>query len=854
MDELFFDTIGFELFEADEISEFEESRSEDIADTALTDDSHKSYFSRAAGYWQQVPLPPEVLGGHTNVLASLSDEDLLTMSASLLVHVQRTEAMGGMQVVSPRAVTLGGMAARTNLTHRTTDMFLVGSCASDNLDWPVVGEPAPAHLFWSEPIDSYPAEPAPRPRTVTEGVLSATREIDDPITKAFLLGRALVDLQRRPDVAGSGEQLAAVLSACWSIDAETYEDMGEASLAPVGSLLRYAIRSDTSYPVVNAPIQARLCMSVGANTAGRQLYGEDSAIDWRRLRVLAESVFYQSSRTEGYTMAQMMLDAPPGNPRAPPNRSGLLQMRPLPGSVWSFDSSTFRLDIEADVSCAVGVEVPLRVREAIERYHSTARPIAQAAAAGARISFVQSRIHPVPQESAESLVKGYKVVMTAASAFSARGKTSAAAVRGFVYDCLAEGSRLSSIRALWLARYMHETCLALNLSHMLDVTTTRHVAARMSDLVGDMRVRLGVEAGRRGSDLDEWWRDLASVLPTELRSMSEGSASWAMAAAHMMLQPPTGKWEALVRAMAHASHAALARGHLHDVRLPAKVRSRERTIDAASAVTRQLGTSYGAFYTAMYDVACVLSARLRRGGNVFGAEKILIAGLMWDMRAKIASTVRFHPDDDTSGRAGTIESVHGRCHLTTAPHSAYTRWHRALNAAPFVRLATKQMYPHHTPAVLSQTFADRQDPLFPVAPGAASRLYRYVTSPGRLAADMEKTLREIASDVQAVVTYYDTEELPHDIARVLTKSDEIQPLALNMNMFRPAEGSYWEVITQLDSAIASDVIDAVTRLDAAVAAEIESASYEGPKALEDAVWAAAGESAVSNFAARDAVI
>jgi hypothetical protein len=849
-----FDDYDFDIFSvsdeggvgSDILEESDITRAPDVA----------QYISRSHNYWQQIPLPAEFGLCGTNVLASLDDETLLTMSPSLIAHIQRSEASGGLQVVSPRTVTLGGIAARTNHDKRTTDMFIVGSGASKNLDWPVVSDPVPASLLSGEPIDSYPSDPAARAKTVSTGIVPSSGAISDPVTKAFVTGRALVDLQRRPDVGGSADALSKVIAACWGLDYDEYEEMAEASLSPVGPLLRYAIRADDVQPTINAPVHAKKCISVGANTSGRQLYGEASAIDWRRLRVLAESIFYQSSRLEGYTLAQMALTLPPGNPRAPPNRPGVLQMRPLPGSVWTFDSDTFRLDITADPHDITGVPVPDRVRKAVIDYHETVNPIAHAADSGANVSFSASLSHTVKDTTGEAIVAGYKAVLAQHSTVQARGRTAPAAVRGFIYECLANATTLTSIRAIWLARYMHETTEAMNLTFLLDATTTKHVAQRMLDVTSDLRTRLAVEAGRRGATLEEWWADMAAQLPWNIRSMSEGSGTWALAFSHMLLHPPTPKWTALVRALAHSSHSTLARRHLSDVRLPALTRSAERSFQAGAAAARQLGTSYGAFYEAMYDVACVLSARQRRAGATTTADRIMLAGLMWDIRAKVASTVKLHAEDGTSEQAGSFSTKHGRYHLTTAPYAAYQRWHQALNKSSLVKREMKALFPHHCPAVVSRAFASVDDSLFVTGAGAKCRLNRYADQPSRLARDIEKTLLEITADVSAVMDYYDNEGFDAEPAEVtLARSDmELRPISLDLSGFKPPQNSYWDLVATMDQLDAQDIVDTVLKLDDALATEIEDRQYDSIDDLKKVVWGFVEEAQRASAKGRDAVV
>jgi len=784
----------------------------------------ETYYERSRAYWMQIPMPPGHAPCGGNPLALLDDETLLTMSPALIVHAQRTAAMGGMQIVSPRAISLASMAARTDLSHRTSDMFLVGSNANRNLDWPVVSEPVSAHLFPGEPIDAYPAEIAPRPKVVSTGLMSSTRDISDPITKAFLLGRAIVDLQRRVDVAGSGRELARLIASCWGITEEAFEDMAEASLAPVGELLRYAIRADDSYPIINAPVQARKCISVGANTAGRALYGEHAALDWRRLRVLAESVYYQSIRTEGYTLTQMAVSSPPGDPKAPPDRMGLLQFRPMPGTIWTHAPETFRLDIVAGAPVRCAVRLPDRVGVAVQGFYDGARPTAVAASHGVERSLVPSVARTTTSATSEAVISGFKTVMSVNAAFSVRGKTSSAAVRDFIYQSLSDNASLHAIRALWMVRYLRETAEAFGLTNLLDEVTTRHVASRLSDLTADLRIKLSVEANRRGATLDEWWDDLRAMLPSRLAALSEGSATWAIAIAHLLIHPSTRKWETLARAMAHVSHGSLASTHVRDLKIPARLGSRERVFEAAAATVRSLGASYGAFYGAMYDVASILAAQLKRAGNMVAHHKLIAAGLMWDIRSKAASTVALHMEDGTSETAGVYQGHTARFHLTIAPYAAYTRWLSHINSERVVALEAKQSFPHHTHGRVEDAFQGREMALFPLNGQGSTRLFRYAANPSRLATDLRKTLNEILADMSAVVRMYEEERPMTDFGQQTHEPAAVA--TFDLARYAPAANSYWALLPTLEPEVAVELDEAVSRLSQEDQDAISSATYE----------------------------
>jgi hypothetical protein len=237
-----------------------------------------------------------------------------------------------------------------------------------------------------------------------------------------------------------------------------------------------------------------------------------------------------------------------------------------------------------------------------------------------------------------------------------------------------------------------------------------------------------------------------------------------------------------------------------------------------------------------------------------GADKLMLAGLMWDIRAKAAASVTLHSPDGTSTIAGTIKGKHETYHITTAPYAAYTRWHQALNTAPYVPVSVKTQYPHHTTARLSHVFENKNSQLFSIPVGSSARLFRYAVNPGALHMDIERTLTEIRDDIKSVVDYYDTEDRPADVTAVVGPQLEIRPLAIDTSVYAAARGSYWDVLTQLDSAVASELADQVARLDNALASELELASYATTMELEEAVWSAVEGASRSRASKRDAII
>lgn len=796
------------------------------------------YLDRSHRYWMQVPLPPDVVPTGGAPLAAVEDDLLLNMNPTLLVHMQRTAAMKGTQVISPRAASLAASFSRTVHDRRTTDMFLVGSIASRNVEWPNVGDGDLRALFPNQPIDAYPAQLASRHRVKTSGIMSAQDKSGDPVLKSYLTGRAIVDLQRRTDVAGAGSVVADALAAAWGVNIWDYEAEAEATIAPMGELLRYAIRADEAYPMLNAPVEAKKCISVGANTAGRSLYGEFAAIDWRRLRVGMESVFYMCMRTEGYNLMQMVTDQPPGDPRGDPLRAGIMQFRPMPGSVWSYEPSTFRIDPEPSARVRNAVTLPARVAASLQMFYACARPIALAAATGVPMSLVPTTNAEVSTRTRESLIVGYTTVTKLAATHSARGKTTAAAVRDYLYTALSESQSLSALSTLWVIRYLSETANSCGLSHLLDIQMTRIVAGRLSEVMTDTRVKIAAEASRRMEDLDTWWAALASSLPAELKDRPENTSAWCLATAHYLIHPYSRKWANLRSALSIKSHRTMPAMRATNIRLPATLRSRERVVEAAAADARALGSTYGAYYGAMREVCEMLSVQCVKYGNSIAASRFTTAGLMWDIRAKAASSIRFHVEDATSSKAGYYTSNTGTYHITTAPYPAYRRWYEHVMSTRLISRAAKEGFPATVQGAISTAFSGHNAGLYHLGELASTRAFRYVAKPDQLSVDIERTLSEVMADLRLTIDHFESESALEDNGWVTQRHHEVQASPVDLMKFKPQATSYWATLLTLEQDLALAIEEELDRGPPDVRDAMQAGEYVDGAALTTAFYAA----------------
>jgi hypothetical protein len=782
--------------------------------------SLREAFDRSTrSHWQMLPLDEDTAANAQELLAALSDDEVLAIPPHVLVHMQRTSSQGGAQVISPRQVTLGGIAGRVAEARRQPDMHLVGSNATRNLPWPVAAGYLLTTAWWREPLDAYPNTPAVRARTSQASVVVHGDRQLDPVEMAVVKSRALIDMQRRPDIGGDAEGLANALAAAWGIDPELYDDVAGSLIEGSGNLLRYAIGPDKHYPVVHAPVQARKVISVAAMATGRDIYGEYAALDWRRLRVLAEAVFYMSARVEGYTMEDMALSRPVGDPSAPPNRAGIMQFRPMPGAVWTFEPSTFRLSIDKTPSKSGGMILPERLTSILEEQLDTVRVTSGGGLAARRVTYAAAQAPAMISHVGESLVMGFEMLKKSAAAFQARGYTADSAVSSFVHSCMVGDRSGMSVEAVWTTRAVSEAAVALGMAHSIDARMARQVGARLKVLTDDLRQKLVVEAEKQGASLDEWWHDFSSRLPFEMRVATESNQAWAAGIAWYLMAKPSTRWIRLSAALANETHRALASVHLAEMSLPPKVRVDERVKEAVAISAARLSRSYGSYYHAISDGAYMLASRLARTGDAEGSAVLRSAGRMWDIRAAASYTVSLTAEDPGRSAVSSIE-VAGLW-VRTAPYNAYARWLEAASAAGL----PVDDYPQQVKGHVSEVFRGRGRPLHDCWGLGSTRVLRYIHQPSLLHRDIEKTLSELSDTLREVAERHLERPDSEGIAAESSEQVALGGMKLDMDRFKPAEGSLWDVITQLDSYDSAWVAETLEDLDDEAQEKLEEGRY-----------------------------
>jgi hypothetical protein len=791
----------------------------------------EAFVRGMSSHWMQVPLSAEVAAAGPSYIGELSDEELLVMPAILLVHIQRTSSQNGVQVISPRQVPLGGIAGRVDYDHRTPDMFVVGSNATRTAEWPVVCEPVSPDLFDNEPLDAQPYDSAPRDATDTDTLLDMPEWVTNPVKRAIMKGQALVDLMRRPDIGGPADALADLLAESWGLTSDMFNLGAGASITANVSLLRYAIGIDSHYPTIYAPVQDRKVISVAAMSTGRAAYGEFAALDWRRMRVFCESVFYMSARLEGWTMTQMSSMLPVGNPLGEMSRRGLLKFRPLPGAVWCFDPGTFALSCVR--GCAITASSGVRDMAAAAAAEMDGIEYMATSAIRTRkgLSFSAAIATKYEAPSGDVLVQGYERLLKSSVTFQAKGKTANSAVRGYVYACLEATTGTEAIEGVWVTRAVADLARELGVGHMLDLPLARSVASRMSWIGPDIRQKLVVEAERRGDDLETWWYDFSAQLPMDVRMMSEGTAAWTIGLSWMLMRQPSKKWISLSTALAAASHRALAVQHLASMMLPSEVGSQQRVDAVVETVARRLARTYGAYYYATADAAFLLATRYRRAGDMATYGALRTAGLMWDIRSKAVSTLR-RTEADSTGTAGVDASVENYpCKFTCAPYKAYDRFRKSCTSLGI----TSVSFPENVRGAVSEVFRGLVHPLMSVTTISGTRIARYLDEPDRLRRDIEQSLAEFAHTVRSVAQEY----LDEGLTAGFSVGDEgavlLEAAAIDIGAYKPRSGTLWDLITRLDEHDAVWIAEVMQDLPGDVCDELESRTFSSPEEMRDTI-------------------
>lgn len=827
----FGDMDALEALEWDQYAGQESSTAiaEQLSYPAMVDDDQ---YTRALKehdlHWCQIPLPPGVAPEDGDPFANLTDDELMNIPAALLVHTLQTVANGGLQIIAPQQIPLLATIVHTDEAVRTRDMQITGSIASRDTAWPVIEDPVPDAWFPDIPIGGGTGGPAVRTKTRTVKIAPWTEDMDDPVVRALVTARALVDIQRRPDVGGDSRGLAEIVASAWKLPVAAVEDLVDVSLAPQGPLGRVAADEYRIMPRVFAPPQYLLSISTGAQPTGRLVYDAHAMVNWRRARVAAEATFLFSAQLERLSLLRLALRQRPGDPGGSPRRYGVLQTRIAPGSIWSAAPETFRLPIQRSAERYAPVDLPPRVVEALARYDTVVTPVRLAVATGAQATLTASVVRAMPTTTAESIIAGYALLFRRSAVGLTRGKTAQAALRSHVYNALSTMYRPSIVRLVESCRYIASACADVQLSMTPDVY--RHFGRLFMNECSEVRMTVATEAERHGTTLDEWWDDFRSELPGHIQDIAEGTFAWAVGVVWMLINAYGRRWKNLVSALSHAEIRSVTElSMLHGTINPV-LGSPARIVSAAKARCAVIAKMFNGRYAAMADVCDVISdlaVAARRGAL---ALRFRIAGRAWALRAEHMRTLTLVVDVDGTRALFTESGVPWR--LSTSAYRAYGALRSAIQADTSIPVEWRNALPHHVSTTIAATLSVQGGFRQPDEHQYVSRVMKYYDRISSLGDDIARNLHEAREDIMHTVTKYRNEHAAPVVRQVTTMTGiELTPW-IEPTRAQAPEGlrGYYEILL---GESASWVEDAAMELPDAAYADLTAGFYRDMLAIEE---------------------
>jgi hypothetical protein len=252
----------------------------------------------------------------------------------------------------------------------------------------------------------------------------------------------------------------------------------------------------------------------------------------------------------------------------------------------------------------------------------------------------------------------------------------------------------------------------------------------------------------------------------------------------------------------------------------------------------QLREVFGAYYAAPQRVADVL--RDLAPNKLTTVRHAQAGATLWAIRAAVVRTGELVPANAEEPEAFKCGSVHLK--LVCSPFRAYEHARAALMACRDVTANARARLPHHVFGKVSAVFAAVGPELVNTRRTYTSRLMRYLMDPGRLAVDIEKTMREVSADLAGTASEAMSEGLDVEGARaelpIMLSSELLERLTRPKPTQDPDKVGYWDALAQLDSeaAMVDDMVQALADDDAA--AVMDKEWVDGAELL---AWAVARE-------------
>jgi hypothetical protein len=503
--------------------------------------------------YASLPVPADLAPDGPMDWDVLTDDQLMAIPPHVIMHMNRTAAQGGTQIVSPRQIPSTNIVRRTHQNSSSTFVHLAGSSASRGAAWPVpAGFAAPdISDLEDEPLVKSGIPLASRAPTPVDQVVHIPDRVASPIQRAWIKARAAVDLQARSEVNGDADALARAYERLFgAAEGSLLQDPGLV-ISASSTFRAMCIITDNSMARQLAPIQARRVVSVAVGPSSVAAFGPNRGFDWNCARVVAEAKFTLAVLNEGHSLIDVSVGGITQvgellqNPSLRPGC--VIAYHPTPGVAWSCAPETF--SVYPDLSKSIPRRrIADQVAEELVRGAEFASPLASAAAHKASVDWTRTRMDKFEPAASDVFAGAISWIAEVALSSGTMGRTAATQLRAEVFQAISQSDIVTAAkmtRAVSTVRGV--TSVA---GRWLKVTggVVRGLASRLVSMDAHLNAHMNNAAVTRGADPVSWFNRLAKQLPVELRDTSPGTKGWAIIAVHLMLNPPDEKWDGLTGA------------------------------------------------------------------------------------------------------------------------------------------------------------------------------------------------------------------------------------------------------------------------------------------------------------------
>ena len=791
-------------------------------------------IDRWTSHLKPLPLPDHITPLSGCPLAAMDDDSLMIAPPHLIAHVQRTAAQGGMQVISPRQTPFTSLMTRSIGGDRQLGDHVVGSTADETAEWPTLDDMDFSHLLPDEPLPSISADHGLREKTRTEGITKAGHLLSDPILSCLIKGRAVIDVLRREDVAGDADAMTELLSSAWGITPAELNDMDAFTVGIQGPLVRHAIKADEVFPMTHAPIHVKRVVSTGVSEVTRELLPDDSAMDWRRMRVFCEAVFLLAVGIEGLPIKRMRVSPPPGDPAAPSNRPGVMVFQPAPATAWCCTPDTFSIYPSGGKRRLRSAGIPREVLEALARYTSVVRPVSYAMAVGHRAVARRAVIEDVLAPPGETISEGYRLVARCIMVGSARGRTAAATVRNHIFLAIQNAPLAVRLRLARYLRIASDECRKHLGLEMVPDSMVDKLASRFLKVGELVRMEVVGEAARRGATANEWWSDITAQAAERYTYLTEGTMGWAKIAMWLLFRSPTDKWRKLASAVHYGALRDAERSAVGAIALPAEKGSKERLLAAARAGVRNISKAYAGYYIGVADVGLAMSDVADEMMRSRTADLLREASYLWHLRARCLRGTNVNPiaklKDTPSSNHRRVSAMPIDLLLVPSPYRAFEAYKKHVGMSTVLPHAVKKHFQEFEGSRVSEAFTRLNRPMGVIA---ESTLTSFLLRPHMLGHEMEMAWRELTDDVKEIARVYGARPPDETVATPVERESAVRSMdpALILSTVALTQKDYFAILADMGEDEVDWVENTLSELPEELADQLMEAAYPDANSL-----------------------